>query len=89
MLLFDEANSLLLDRTDARLSWEITQVNELLTWMDGHPLPFIAATNFAQRLDPAAFRRFLFKVELRPLSEELLKRAFERFFEPGCAARAG
>ena len=81
VLLFDEADSLLLDRSDARMSWEITQVNELLTWMDSHPLPFIAATNFARRLDPAVFRRFLFKVELRPLSEATLDKAFERFFE--------
>ena len=62
------------------MSWEITQVNELLTWMDNHPLPFIAATNYARRLDPAVFRRFLFKVELRPLSGDMLDRAFERFF---------
>ena len=80
VLLFDEADSLLLDRSDARMSWEITQVNELLTWMDNHPLPFIAATNYARRLDPAVFRRFLFKVELRPLSGDMLDRAFERFF---------
>lgn len=81
VLLFDEADSLLLDRSDAKHSWEVTQVNELLTWMDNHPLPFIAATNFARRLDPAVFRRFLFKLELRPLSEEKLDQAFERFFE--------
>ena len=81
VLLFDEADSLLLDRSDAKQSWEITQVNELLTWMDNHPLPFIAATNFARRLDPAVFRRFLFKVELRPLSGAKLELAFERFFE--------
>lgn len=80
VLLFDEADSLLLDRSDAQRSWEITQVNELLTWMDNHPLPFIAATNFVRRLDPAVFRRFLFKVELRPLSEEKLAKAFDRFF---------
>ena len=63
------------------MSWEITQVNELLTWMDSHPLPFIAATNFARRLDPAVFRRFLFKVDLRPLSGAALGMAFERFFD--------
>ena len=34
LLLFDEADSLLSDRADARRSWEISQVNELLTWMD-------------------------------------------------------
>ena len=80
VLLFDEADSLLLDRGDARMSWEITQVNELLTWMDNHPLPFIAATNFSRRLDPAVFRRFVFKVELRFLSGEKLVNAFDLFF---------
>lgn len=81
VLLFDEADSLLLDRSDAQRSWEITQVNELLTWMDAHPLPFIAATNFARRLDPAALRRFVFKIELLSLSAEGAARAWRRFFE--------
>jgi hypothetical protein len=81
VLLFDEADSLLLDRADAQRSWEITQVNELLTWMDSHPLPFIAATNFARRLDPAALRRFVFKIELQSLPPVLLRRAFEQFFD--------
>lgn len=80
VLLFDEADSLLTDRCDARASWEVTQVNELLTWMDQHPLPFIAATNFVRRLDPAVFRRFLFKIELEPLGPEALERAFKRLF---------
>lgn len=80
VLLFDEADSLLTDRAGARASWEVTQVNELLTWMDNHPLPFIAATNFAGRLDAAVFRRFVFKVELRALSGAGLTSAFQRFF---------
>lgn len=80
VLLFDEADSLLLDRSDAQRSWEITQVNELLTWMDTHPLPFVAATNFASRLDPAALRRFVFKIALAPLSPAAAKQAFLRFF---------
>lgn len=80
VLLLDEADSLLLDRNDAQRSWEITQVNELLTWMDNHPLPFIAATNFARRLDPAALRRFVFKIELETLSAAAAERAFVRFF---------
>ncbi|HET9638574.1 MAG TPA: ATP-binding protein [Allosphingosinicella sp.] len=89
VLLFDEADSLLLDRGDAQRSWEITQVNEMLTWMDLHPLPFVAATNFARRLDPAALRRFVFKIELRALSAEAAARAFERFFgEPAPAGLA-
>jgi hypothetical protein len=89
VLLFDEADSLLLDRSDAQRSWEVTQVNEMLTWMDQHPLPFVAATNFARRLDPAALRRFVFKIELQALSERAAARAFERFFgKPAPAALA-
>ncbi|MEO5774536.1 MAG: AAA family ATPase [Sphingomicrobium sp.] len=87
VLLFDEVDSLLADRSDAHHSWEVTQVNELLTWMDAHPLPFVAATNFARRLDPAALRRFVFKLDLRPLGSALRARAFERFF--GSSAPAG
>jgi SpoVK/Ycf46/Vps4 family AAA+-type ATPase len=81
VLLLDEVDSLLLDRSDARQSWEVTQVNELLTWMDSHPLPFIAATNWARRLDPAALRRFVFKIELATLSPEAAARAWRRFFD--------
>ena len=39
-LVFDEADSLLADRRFAHRSWEISQVNEMLTWMESHPLPF-------------------------------------------------
>jgi hypothetical protein len=80
VLLFDEADSLLYDRADAQRSWEVSQVNELLTWMDLHPLPFLAATNFGRRLDPAALRRFVFKLDLRPLSQAGLARAYRCFF---------
>jgi transitional endoplasmic reticulum ATPase len=86
VLLFDEADSLLFDRADAQRSWEVSQVNELLTWMDSHPLPFIAATNYRQRLDPAALRRFVFKLELAPLSPPLAERAWSRFFGGGAPA---
>jgi SpoVK/Ycf46/Vps4 family AAA+-type ATPase len=89
VLLFDEADSLLLDRSDAQRSWEITQVNELLTWMDAHPLPFVAATNFARRLDPAALRRFVFKIALQALSAAAAARAFERFFARPAPAALG
>lgn len=80
VLLFDEADSLLFDRRTARASWEVTQVNELLTWLDRHPLPVIAATNHAAHLDPAALRRFVFKLTLKPLAGAKLAQAFTRFF---------
>ena len=80
VLLFDEADSLLFDRTRARASWEVGQVNEMLTWLDRHPFPVVAATNHPGQLDPATLRRFVFKLDLRPLGPERLQRAFERFF---------
>jgi SpoVK/Ycf46/Vps4 family AAA+-type ATPase len=87
VLLFDEADSLLFDRASARTSWEVGQVNELLTWLDRHPLPVVAATNHAWRLDAATLRRFVFKLELKPLGRDKAARAFERFF--GAPAPAG
>ena len=45
VLLFDEVDSVLFDRTTATTSWEAGQVNEMLTWLDHHPLPVVAATN--------------------------------------------
>jgi hypothetical protein len=80
VLLFDEADSLLFDRSTARVTWEVSQVNEMLTWLDRHPLPVVAATNYAGRLDPATMRRFVFKLELRALSTAKAARAFEHFF---------
>ncbi|MBB6124909.1 SpoVK/Ycf46/Vps4 family AAA+-type ATPase [Sphingobium subterraneum] len=80
VLLFDEVDSLLFDRSTARVNWEVSQVNELLTWLDRHPLPVVAATNHGWRLDPATLRRFIFKVELRALSGAKVERAFRTFF---------
>ena len=67
-LVFDEADSLLFDRRDAVRSWEITQVNEMLTWMEEHPLPVCFTTNLMDRIDPASLRRFTFHVRVRPTS---------------------
>ncbi|MDY7097051.1 MAG: AAA family ATPase [Pseudomonadota bacterium] len=81
VLLFDEVDSLLSDRAHAKATWEVSQVNELLTWLDQHPLPVVAATNFATRLDPATARRFTHKLELKPLSKLAAQKAFTRFFD--------
>lgn len=86
MLFFDEVDSLLADRQGASQSWEVSQVNELLTWMEDHRLPFAAATNHAARLDPASARRFVFKVEMRVLDEARARRAFAHFFGRGAPA---
>ena len=79
-LVFDEADSLLADRRFAARSWEVSQVNEMLTWMESHPLPFACTTNFGDHLDPATLRRFVFKVTLGHLSPAQAEAAFHRFF---------
>jgi SpoVK/Ycf46/Vps4 family AAA+-type ATPase len=79
-LVFDEADSLLLDRVDAVRSWEITRVNEMLTWMEEHALPFACTTNLPDRLDRASLRRFLVKVRFDWLTRAQARLAFRRFF---------
>ena len=55
-------------------------MNEMLTWMESHPLPFACTTNFAEHLDPATLRRFVFKVRLDYLAPELVEAAFQTYF---------
>ena len=79
-LIFDEADSLLRSREMARRSWEATQVNEMLTWMECHPLPFACTTNHLDNLDSATMRRFGLRVKFLPLDAGQLAKCFSRFF---------
>ena len=64
VLLLDEADSLLRDRQGAHRSWEVTQVNEMLTQMEGFRGIFSASTNLMDSLDAAAMRRFDARIRL-------------------------
>ena len=79
-LIFDEADSLLADRRFAHRSWEVSQVNEMLSWLECHPLPFACTTNVGQHLDAATLRRFVFKVALDYLSPQQAGAAFRTYF---------
>ena len=68
VLLLDEADSFLQNRQNAVRSWEVTQVNELLTQMECFEGLFLCATNFRQNVDSAAIRRFGLKVQFDYLS---------------------
>jgi transitional endoplasmic reticulum ATPase len=63
VLVLDEADSFLADRRDAQRSWEVTQVNELLTQMEAFEGIFVCTTNLMEKLDQASLRRFAFKVK--------------------------
>lgn len=88
-LVFDEADSLLGDRRHANQGWEISQVNEMLTWMESHELPFACITNLMSHLDEAALRRFSFKVRFDFLKPDQRMDAFRHYFgvEPPSALR--
>ena len=69
VLLLDEADSFLQDRSKAQRSWEVTQVNEMLCQMEAFNGVFIASSNLMDQFDVAALRRFDLKVRfdyLRP-----------------------
>lgn len=80
ILLFDEADSFLQDRRGAVRSWEVTQVNEMLTQMENASYPFICTTNLKDSLDQASLRRFTFKVKYDFMNEMQKTLAFYHFF---------
>ena len=96
VLFFDEADSFLGNREGAQRSWEISQVNEMLSRMESFKGILVCATNFEGSLDPASRRRFHFKLEFGYL-ESAGKRAFWDIFfggegsvavlDPACQAR--
>lgn len=62
VLLLDEVDSFLQERRGAQRSWEVTEVNEMLTQMESFGGVFIATTNLMEGLDAAALRRFDIKL---------------------------
>jgi SpoVK/Ycf46/Vps4 family AAA+-type ATPase len=70
VLVFDEVDSFLSDRTQAQRSWEVTQVNEMLVQMENFDGIFIATTNLMDNLDRASLRRFDLKLEFSYLKAE-------------------
>ena len=59
---FDEVDSFLQDLSKATRSWEVSQVNELLTCMESFQGVFLATTNRLEHLDSASLRRFDMKL---------------------------
>lgn len=80
MLIFDEADSFLQSRNNAIRNWEVSQVNEMLTWMESHEYPFVCTTNLLDSLDEASLRRFTFKIKFDYMKPEQVNLAMEHFF---------
>ena len=78
VLVFDEVDSFLQDRSMAARSWEITQVNEMLVQMESFDGIFIATTNLIDNLDRACLRRFDLKLEFGYLLPEQAQNLFKK-----------
>lgn len=70
ILLLDEADSFLSDRSKHSKSWETSMVNELLVQMESYHGIFIASSNLFDNMDSAVLRRFDFKLYFDYLTEE-------------------
>jgi len=73
ILMIDEVDSFLQDRNAAQRSFEVQQVNELLTQMEHFEGTFIASTNLMDGIDQAALRRFDLKLRFGYLNGEQLQ----------------
>ena len=78
VLVFDEVDSFLQDRSMAARSWEVTQVNEMLVQMESFEGIFIATTNLIDNLDKACLRRFDLKLEFGYLLPEQARNLFKK-----------
>jgi len=70
VLQIDEADTFLTDRRQAVRSWEVSQVNELLTQIENFDGIFIASTNLMENFDRASIRRFDLKIHFDYLTNE-------------------
>ncbi len=70
VLIFDEADSLIMTRERATHGWEISLTNEFLSWMEEFKGIQIFTTNRLRDLDTASIRRFNYKLEFRYLKPE-------------------
>ena len=78
VLVFDEVDSFLQDRSSVSHNWEITLVNEMLVQMESFDGIFIATTNLIDNLDKACLRRFDLKLEFGYLLPEQARNLFKK-----------
>ena len=79
VLLIDEIEGFLQDRREARHSWEVTGVNEMLTQMESFAGIFIASTNLRDSLDQASLRRFDMKIKFHYLQSHQSRALLESY----------
>lgn len=79
VLVFDEVDTFLIDRTTTSNNWENSQINEMLTQMEDYEGIFIATTNLVDNLDSASMRRFDLKMEFKYMLPEQIHKMFTQY----------
>lgn len=80
LLILDEADSLLTDRSKAKQDFQVSSVNTMLTCMENHPLPFVCTTNLKDWLDKASMRRFIFKIKYEEMGHKEIQAGVNEYF---------
>lgn len=87
ILVIDEADSMLYDRSQARQDFQVATVNEMLVQMETFKYPFICTTNLIDKIDTASFRRFIFKIKFDYLPENKVKNCIKYFFNKSTTSK--
>ncbi|HPA70400.1 MAG TPA: AAA family ATPase, partial [Bacteroidales bacterium] len=82
ILIVDEVDTLLFNRTGAQQSWEISMTNEFLTSLERFQGIFIGTTNMLTNLDHASIRRFHHKIGFDYLTPDGNVTFYERLLSP-------
>ena len=80
ILLLDESDTFLYDRTFSQREFEVAQVNELLTQMEDFEYPLIMTTNLKEKIDKASMRRFVFKIKFDYMKPENVIAGVNEYF---------
>ena len=88
LLIIDEAEALLMNRTGLVRSWEMSQAAEWLQGIQNFSGTLVACTNLPSVIDPAIRRRFHRHIAFDPLRQDQLFPALALFF-PNAGFQAG
>lgn len=80
ILLLDESDTFLFDRTYSQREFEVSQVNELLTQMEDFEYPLIMTSNLKEKIDKASMRRFIFKIKFDYMKPENVNAGVKEYF---------
>jgi SpoVK/Ycf46/Vps4 family AAA+-type ATPase len=83
ILFFDEADSFFGSR-ESESTYHAEETNELLTQMENFQGLLVCSTNFTQKLDQAAMRRFNYKVKFDYLTNSGKLQMFQTYFSDQC-----